>query len=150
MKKLLFLFCSLSAILAFVLTACGSTFATIYGIRACINLPETYEKYGLYDETLADKTTLAENDFILEVGKTYILYVNYEAGRGSRYPIMYAKDLVLKYDTDLFDIEEEVYDNDDSAPLKYYNLTCKQAVKYTSIIIEANEQYTYTVIISVN
>lgn len=150
MKKLILLFCSLCLLLPLGLTACGSTEAKIYGIGACVGLPEENGQYGIIDSPLADKTTLAENDFVLEIGKTYNLRVDYIAGGGSQYPVLLAENFVLKYDTDIFNIVP-VYDENclgENKPLRYYNLTCKQATSYSTIIIEANEQYTCNVIIS--
>lgn len=150
MKKLILLFCSLCMILSLSLTACGSTEAKIYGIRAFVGLPEDNGQYGITDSPLADKTTLVENDFVLEIGKTYDLLVDYIAGGGSQYPVLFAENFVLKYAAYIFDIVP-VYDENclgENKPLRYYNLTCKQATSYSTIIIEANEQYTCNVIVS--
>lgn len=151
MKKLSLLVCLICVFLSMGLTACGSTAAKIYGIEACIDLPENHG-VGIVETPLSDKTTLIKNDYILEVEKEYDLRVDYIAGGGSKYPVLFAEDFILKYDADIFDIKP-VYDENclaDNKPLKYYTLICKRAVLYATIIIEAKEQYSCNVIISAN
>ena len=150
MKKKLSIFVSflLLIILSLTLTACGSTKAKIYGIVACIGLPEDDDAaYGVYNSPYADKTTLVEDDYVLEVGKTYHILVAYSAGGGSQYPVITnPESVIFNYDTDALEIQF-VTPND--GEIKHYALTCKQAIRYSAILIELDE-YSYTIIVSTN
>lgn len=149
MKKKLSIIVSflLLIILSLILTACGSTKAKIYGISASIGLPEDNDVYGIYNSPYADKTTLAKDAYILEVGKTYYILVGYSAGGGSQYPVITnPESVVFKYDTDALEIQS-VTPND--GEIKHYALICKKAIRYSAILIELDE-YSYTIIISTN
>ena len=142
MKKIfvaLLTFCIL--LLSFGLTACGSTKAKINGIRSCVGLPENGK---VFSSTLADETTLTENDYNLQSGKTYYLLIAYSASGGSRYPAMPAEKIKLYYDDKTLEIGQALNGNDE---VIYYPLTCKKEVAYAAIIVEVDE-YTYTVIIN--
>ena len=107
MKKKLSIFVSfLLLILSLTLTACGSTKAKVYGIVACIGLPEDDDAaYGVYNSPYADKTTLVKDDYVLEVGKTYHILVAYSAGGGSQYPaIANPESVIFNYDTNALEI----------------------------------------------
>lgn len=112
-------------VLTFASTSCGTDEAQIHGIVARVDLPD---KTDVCDSTLADKTTLAEKDFIPEVGKTYDFVVDYIAGGGSKYPVLFAENFVLKYNADIFDTEPVSDENclGEQKPLRYYTLACKQ------------------------
>lgn len=103
MKKLLIFMCALCIwILSFGLSACGSTEAKIVDIWASVVLPD---EENIHSETLTDKNTLAENDYILEVGKTYNLTVTYIAAGGSKYPGFTSTDGInLIYDSEALKI----------------------------------------------
>ena len=78
----------------------------LYGINASIGLPEDNDVYGIYNSPYADKTTLAKDDYVLEVGKTYYISVGYSAGGGSQYPVITnPESVVFKYDTDALEIQ---------------------------------------------
>lgn len=132
-------------IISLTLTACGSTYAEIYGIVACIGLPEDDDAYGVYNSPFADKTTLEKNDYVLEVGKTYHILVAYSAGGGSKYPVIAnPESVIFHYDTDNLKIQS-IMPNDGA--IKHYALSCKQAIRYSAILIELDE-YSYTIIVS--
>lgn len=134
-------------IISLTLTACGSTYAEIYGIVACIGLPEDDDAYGVYNSPFADKTTLEKNDYVLEVGKTYHILVAYSAGGGSKYPVIAnPESVIFHYDTDNLEIQS-IMPNDGT--IKHYALSCKQAIRYSAILIELDE-YSYTIIVSAN
>jgi hypothetical protein len=146
-KKLSIFMFLLLLIISLTLTACGSTYAEIYGIVACIGVPEDDDAYGVYNSTFADKTTLEEHDYVLEVGKTYYILVAYSAGNGSKYPVIAnPESVIFHYDTNNLEIQS-VMPNDKS--IKHYALTCKQAIRYSAILIELDE-YSYTIIVSAN
>ncbi|MCX4312350.1 MAG: hypothetical protein OSJ83_00610 [Clostridia bacterium] len=148
MKKLSLIFLSLYLLFSSGLTACGSDYAKIYGIVACVGASEDNDPtYGVYYSPYADKTTLAEDDYILEVGKTYHILVDYSYGGGSRVPVITdAESVIFKYDTDALEIQS-VTPND--RQVKHYSLICKQAIRYSAILIELDE-YSYTLIVSAN
>lgn len=119
----------------------------LYGINASIGLPEDNDVYGIYNSPYADKTTLAKDDYVLEVGKTYYISVGYSAGGGSQYPVITnPESVVFKYDTDALEIQS-VTPND--GEIKHYALICKKTIRYSAILIELDE-YSYTIIVSTN
>ena len=124
------------------LTACGSTKAKIYGIHTCIGLPENG---NVFNYTLADENTPFENDYLLQCGQTYHLLVAYSAGRGSQYPVMSAKTIKLYYDDNALEINQPFESIDE---VICYQLTCKNSIAYTAVIVEVEGEYSSTVIIS--
>lgn len=123
----------------------GSTEAKIVDIWASVVLPD---EENIHSETLTDKNTLAENDYILEVGKTYNLTVTYIATGGSKYPGFTSTDGInLIYDSEALKIaacEQERW----FYSVVRYDLECNYAVSYAAIIVEVDGQYSFTVIIS--
>lgn len=141
MKKTLMLLC-LTCLLAIpCLTACGSTKAKIYGIHAGIGLTESNDLFG---NALADETTLAENDYILQYGRAYCFSVAYTAGGGSQYPLISADKIKLRYDDDALAIEQITESIGDVIS---YRLILNKSVVNTAVIVEVDE-YTCTVIVS--
>ncbi len=129
-------------LLLFGLTACGSTTAKIYGIHACVELPENG---NVFSYTLADENTLFENDYVLQYGQTYHLLVAYTAGGGSQYPVMSVDAIKLYYDDNALEINQPIENIDE---VICYQLTCKESIAYTAVIIEVDGEYFDTVIIS--
>lgn len=133
------------AVLLLGLTACGSTYAEIVGVAAVIGVEgeHPFER----DENLCNADTLAENDYILQVGESYILAVTYIATGGSRYPIINAQDITLRYDEEIFEIVQISQDKSDPV---LYSLVCKTDTAYAAILVEVGEKYCTSVIISAN
>lgn len=143
MKKISLFACTIIAILpSFGLMACGSTYAKVTGIMAGIGTEQIHPL--VYGNPLWDNQTIAENDYILQVGQDYLLGVTYAQSGGSIVCSISTESIKLKYDTEVLNITSpEETDMD-----VYYNLTCIKAVVNTAIIVEVDNKYTYTVIIS--
>lgn len=142
MKKLSIFLCSLCLLMVFGLTACGSTKAKIYGIHSCVGLPENG---NVFSYALADENTLFENDYVLECGQTYHLLVAYSAGGGSQYPVMSANTIKLYYDDNALEINQPF---ESIGEVICYQLTCRESIAYTAVIVEVDGEYSSTVIIS--
>lgn len=143
MKKFSILLCSLCLLLSLALTGCGSTYAKITGVIAGVGTDE--ESPFEYNNSLSDTETLSPNDYVLQVGKSYVLAVTYTATGGSRFPLINPEDIELKYDTEILQIEQT---SEHIGDVVYYSLTCNKAAAYTAILVEVNGEYFDTVIIS--
>ena len=145
MKKI-FLFVStiLGIMLSFGFTACGSTYAKVTGIMADIGT-EQNQPLLLYGNPLLDRETIAENDYNLQVGQDYFLAVTYTQSGGSILTLLSAEAITLKYDTEVLEITPP---DEKMSEVVYYHFTCKKAVVNTAIIVEADHEYTYTMIIN--
>lgn len=145
MKKLLVVVSAMCVFLCLGLTACGSTYAKITGVIAGVG---TDDEHPLeYNNSLSNTETLSPDDYVLQVGESYILAVAYTASGGSRFPLIDTENIELKYDTEILQIEQISKNIGDVVK---YSLTCKKAVAYTSILVEVSGEYYYTVIISAN
>ena len=89
MKKFFFVCTILVILLSFGLTACGSTHAKVTGIMADIGTEQNQPL--LYGNPLLDNKTIAENDYILQVGQDYLLGVTYTQSGGSILALISAK-----------------------------------------------------------
>lgn len=127
-------------LLPFGLASCGSTKAKISGIYASAVMPEA----DAYSDTLADGRTIAENAYALRVGEAYQLAVMYTASGGSQYPVLRIDGITLRYDSDIFEIDQPT---EKYMEVARYRLTCKRAVDYSAIIVEV-DKYSYSVIVS--
>ncbi len=135
-------------LLSFGLMACGSTYAKVTGVMAGIG---TEEMHALeYGNALRDKDTVAENDYLLEIGEDYLLAVTYTASGGSIFPMISPDAITLKYDAEALQITppEETSGDDGYYEVVYYRLTCIKAAVNTAVIVEADGEYTCTVIVS--
>lgn len=146
MKKIfttLCLFCVM--LLPFGLTACGTTEAKVTGIMAGIGTEEHHP--FVYGNPFEDNETITENDYILQVGESYLLGVTFTQYGGSKVRSINTEIISLKYDAEVLEITPP----EEKEGMKvYYNLTCKKAVVNTAVIVEVDNygEYSYTVIIS--
>ena len=134
------------AFFAFGMTACGSGYAKITGIRSGIVLSgegtfQTDEK-----NPLTEKSTVCKNDYLLTVGETQDLLVCYLASGGSKYPILTEKQIKLYYDSKILDIQ--LKEQQPSSDVVQYELTCKCAIDYTAIMIEVDGMYSDTIVLN--
>ena len=144
MKKIfttLCLFCVL--LLPFGLTACGTTEAKVTGIMAGIGTEEHHP--FVYGNPFENNETITENDYILQVGESYLLGVTFTQYGGSIVHSIVTDAITLKYDVEILEIT--LPDEKEGVEV-YYNLSCKKAVVNTAIIVEVSDEYTATVIIS--
>lgn len=144
MKKIfttLCLFCVL--LLPFGLTACGTTEAKVTGIMAGIGTERNHP--FVYGNPFEDNETITENDYILQVGESYLLGVTFTQYGGSIVHSIVTDAITLKYDVEILEIT--LPDEKEGVEV-YYNLSCKKAVVNTAIIVEVSDEYTATVIIS--
>ena len=146
MKKVFIALCSCCVVLlSFGLTACGRDFAKIVGIRAGMVETEDPVYSFEYGNPLSDNETIAENEYILQVGQNYLLGVTYSQTGGSRVASITTDGIVIKYDTEILEI---TLPEKKEGMTVYYNLTCKKAVVNTAVIVEVDGEYSDTVIIS--
>lgn len=137
------LFCVM--LLPFGLTACGTTEAKVTGIMAGIGTEEHHP--FVYGNPFEDNETITENDYILQVGESYLLGVTFTQYGGSKVRSINTEIISLKYDAEVLEITPP----EEKEGMKvYYNLTCKKAVVNTAVIVEVDNygEYSYTVIIS--
>ena len=143
MKRLSIIICTLYLmLLPFGLTACGSDEAKVTGIMAGIGTERNHP--FVYGNPFEDNETITENDYILQVGESYLLGVTFTQYGGSKVRSINTEIISLKYDTEVLEITPP--EEKEGAEV-YYNLTCKKSVQYTAVIIEVGG-YSYTVIIS--
>lgn len=144
MKKIftaLCLFCVM--LLSFSLTACGTTEAKVTGIMAGIGTEQNHP--FVYGNPFEDNETIADNDYILQVGESYLLGVTFTQYGGSIVRSIITDVITLKYDVEVFEITPP---EEKEGVEVYYNLSCKKAVVNTVVIVEVNGEYSDTVIIS--
>ena len=141
MKKVYSILFILCIYLSLGLIGCGRGKAEISNIYVSVVLPNEDN----YSSVLSNKSTLTENDYILQVEENYHLTVEYVASSGSQYPVMSSKNIKLYYDTDFLEISQT---SEDYAKIMHYNLICKRSVAYTTIIVEVDGKYFHNIIIS--
>lgn len=144
MKKIftaLCLFCVL--LLPFGLTACGTTEAKVTGIMAGIGTEEHHP--FVYGNPFENNETITENDYILQVGESYLLGVTLTQYGGSIVRSINTEVISLKYDAEVLEITPPEEKED---MVVYYNLTCKKAVVNTVVIVEVDGEFSDTVIIN--
>lgn len=145
MKKFFIALCLICIItLSCGLTACGSKWAEVVGLYAAVGIDKDYTFENGNNNPFSDNETIANNDYILQVGQNYLLGVAYIQRNGSRLHCLNTDNITLKYDSEVLEITPP--EEKEGAEV-YYNLTCKKIVQYTAVIIEVGE-YSYTVIIS--
>ena len=146
MKRLSIIICTLCLmLLPFGLTACGTTEAKVTGIMAGIGTEQNHP--FVYGNPFEDNETITENDYILQVGESYLLGVTFTQYGGSKVRSINTEIISLKYDAEVLEITPP----EEKEGMKvYYNLTCKKAVVNTAVIVEVDNygEYSYTVIIS--
>lgn len=143
MKRLSIIICTLCLmLLPFGLTACGTTEAKVTGIMAGIGTEQNHP--FVYGNPFEDNETIADNDYILQVGQNYLLGVALLQSGGSILNNLSTEFITLKYDSEILEITPP--EEKEGAEV-YYNLTCKKSVQYTAVIVEVGG-YSYTVIIS--
>ena len=144
MKKLLIFMCALCIIvLSFGLTARGTDYAKVTGIMAGVGTEQNPP--FVYVNPLADNDTLTENDYNLQIGESYLLGVTFSQYGGSIVCSINTETISLKYDAEVLDITPPA---ENEGMEIFYNLTCKNPVVNTAIIIEVDGEYSETVIIS--
>lgn len=146
MKRLSIIICTLCLmLLPFGLTACGTTEAKVTGIMAGIGTERNHP--FVYGNPFEDNETITENDYILQVGESYLLGVTFTQYGGSKVRSINTEIISLKYDAEVLEITPPEEKEDMEV---YYNLTCKKAVVNTAVIVEVDNygEYSYTVIIS--
>lgn len=145
MKKIFVALCSICIIaLSCGLTACGSDWAKVVGLYAAVGNDKDYTFESGNNNPFSDNETIANNDYILQVGQNYLLGVAYIQRNGSRRHGLNTDNITLKYDSEVLEITPP--EEKEGAEV-YYNLTCKKSVQYTAVIVEVGG-YSYTVIIS--
>lgn len=142
MKKIPVVFCTMCVIAsAIYFASCGLGYAKITGIKVSVVLPDADN----YSDALADSSTLCENDYVLETGKSYQLTVEYTATGGSKFPgFGDINDIELFYDSETFKITPP---NVEFVQTVRYELVCLRSVNYAAVIVQVGE-YTASVIIS--
>lgn len=147
MKNVFIALCTVCAVcvllLQFRLTACGSDEAKVTGIAAGIGTEQN--RPFVYDNPFYDSETITENDYILQVGESYLLGVTFTQYGGSKVSSINTEIISLKYDTEILAI---TLPEEKEGMEVYYNLTCKKSVSYTAVIIEVDGEYFNSVIIS--
>ncbi len=146
MKRLSIIICTLCLmLLPFGLTACGTTEAKVTGIMAGIGTERNHP--FVYGNPFEDNETITENDYILQVGESYLLGVTFTQYGGSKVRSINTEIISLKYDAEVLEITPP---EEKEGMEVYYNLTCKKAVVNTAVIVEVDNygEYSYTVIIS--
>ena len=146
MKRLSIIICMLCImLLPFSLTACGTTKAKVTGIMAGIGTEQNHP--FVYGNPFEDNETITENDYILQVGESYLLGVTFTQYGGSIVRSINTEIISLKYDAEVLEI---TLPEEKEGMEVYYNLTCKKAVVNTAVIVEVDNygEYSYTVIIS--
>ncbi len=144
MKRLSIIICTLCLmLLPFGLTACGTTEAKVTGIMAGIGTERNHP--FVYGNPFEDNETITENDYILQVGESYLLGVTFTQYGGSIVRSINTKIISLKYDVEVLEI---TLPEEKEGMEVYYNLTCKKAVVNTVVIVEVDGEYSDTVIIS--
>ena len=146
MKRLSIIICTLCLMLMpFGLTACGTTEAKVTGIMAGIGTERNHP--FVYGNPFEDNETITENDYILQVGESYLLGVTFTQYGGSKVRSINTEIISLKYDAEVLEITPP---EEKEGMEVYYNLTCKKAVVNTAVIVEVDNygEYSYTVIIS--
>lgn len=144
MKKIftaLCLFCVM--LLSFSLTACGTTEAKVTGIMAGIGTEQNHP--FVYGNPFEDNETIADNDYILQVGESYLLGVTLTQYGGSIVRSINTEVISLKYDAEVLEITPP---EKNEAMTVFYKLSCKKSVTYTAVIVEVDGEYFDTVIIS--
>lgn len=142
MKKKIFLLFILFLLFSLGLISCGRGYAKITGIYVCVTLPND----DLANTHLLDENTITENDYILQAGKEYDLTVTYTAYGGSRYPVLFSDNIKLHYDENYFEVSRK--SNDKYMQTMRYNLVCKCDIDYAAILVEVDEKYFTSIIIS--
>lgn len=130
-------------LLSFSLTACGTTEAKVTGIMAGIGTEQNHP--FVYGNPFEDNETIADNDYILQVGESYLLGVTFTQYGGSIVRSIITDVITLKYDVEVLEITPP---EEKEGVEVYYNLSCKKAVVNTVVIVEVNGEYSDTVIIS--
>ena len=144
MKRISIIICMLCImLLPFSLTACGTTEAKVTGIMAGIGTERNHP--FVYGNPFEDNETITENDYILQVGESYLLGVTFTQYGGSKVRSMNTEIISLKYDVEVLEITPPEEKED---MVVYYNLTCKEAVVNTVIIVEVDGEFSDTVIIN--
>ncbi len=145
MKKFFISLCLICIIaLSCGLTACGSDWAKVVGLYAAVGIDKDYTFENGNNNPFSDNETIANNDYILQVGQNYLLGVAYIQRNGSRRHGLNTDNITLKYDSEVLEITPP--EEKEGAEV-YYNLTCEKSVRYTAVIVEVGG-YSYTVIIS--
>lgn len=144
MKRLTVLACALCTMcLSFCLAACGSSFAKVTGIMAGIGTEQNHPL--AYGNPLRNGQTLIEDDYILQVGQSYLLSVTYTQSGGSRVCGIYADQITLRYDAEALEIAPP--DEKEGMSIDY-RLTCKKSVAYTAVLVEVGGEYSCILIIT--
>ena len=145
MKKIFVALCSICIIaLSCGLTACGSDWAKVVGLYAAVGIDKDYTFVNGNDNPFSDNETIANNDYIVQIGQNYLLGIAYIQRGGSILNWLSTEFITLKYDSEVLEITPP--EEKEGAEV-YYNLTCKKSVRYTAVIVEVGG-YSYTVIIS--
>lgn len=144
MKRLSIIICTLCLmLLPFGLTACGTTEAKVTGIMAGIGTEEHHP--FVYGNPFENNETITENDYILQVGESYLLGVTLTQYGGSIVRSINTEVISLKYDAEVLEITPP---EKNEAMTVFYKLSCKKSVTYTAVIVEVDGEYFDTVIIS--
>ena len=144
MKKVFIALCSVCVLLLlFSLTACGSDESKVTGIMAGIGTEQNHP--FVYGNPFEDNETITENDYVLQVGESYLLGVTFTQYGGSKVRSINTEIISLKYDAEVLEITPP---EETEGMEVYYNLTCKKAIVYTTVIVEVDGEYSDTVIIS--
>lgn len=99
-----------------------------------------------YSKNLANAQTAFANDYILEVGKTYVLLVGARQSGGSIQIGLDSEDITFLYDNDIFNIEPIGGNGRPDYGVPSYYFTVKTECRFSSIIICANNFYECLVI----
>jgi len=133
-----------SAFLLLSFVACGSTVCKITGCYGGIVRQGEYYSDDAQNP-FTDKSTVMENDYLLEVGKAYDLIVSYTATGGSRFPVMSAENVRLRYDADALEISLV---SESTGEVLRYGLICKHAVINAAVIAEVYGKYSFCLVIT--
>ncbi len=94
-----------------------------------------------FNDKLLNEQTAYDNDYILEVGKTYFLEVGARQSGGSQQIGLSSEGITFLYDNDIFNIELISEDEEPVFGVLRYYFTVKTECKFSSVVIGSNSFY---------
>ena len=100
-----------------------------------------FDDENSFNDRLLNKQTPYNNDYILEVGKTYFLEIGARQSGGSRELGLNSDDITFLYDNDIFNIELISENGEPVFGVPRYSLTVKAKCQFSSVVIGSNSFY---------
>lgn len=119
----------------------GTEVGTIVGVKGNIYEYDEIHECVDYTRKLTNSQTAFANDYVLEVGKTYILEVGARQSGGSIQMGLDSDGITFMYDNDVFNIELISGDEKPVFGVPRYYLTVKAECQFSSIVIGSNNFY---------